>query len=128
TIEINQYVAAHDQIDALHERHAGIVEQVQSLETDARLHFRIDLQQLTAGREIFLPEILREISSAVVSVYPLLGLRDRTFIQVRSGDLKRPTLESEPGWDRAAPQVAQPSSVWIASCSLCESLCYRITS
>src|SRR5439155_4274892 len=83
TIEINQHVAAHDQIDALHERHAGIVEQVQSLETDARLHFRIDLQQLTAGREIFLPEILREISSAVVSVYPLLGVRtERSFKSV----------------------------------------------
>src|SRR5882762_1808764 len=54
-VKINQHIAAENQIDALHEKHLGVVLQVQTAERDQPLHLGPYLQFLLIDdRKVFL--------------------------------------------------------------------------
>ena len=53
-IEIDEHVAAKDDVQALHENHARVVRQVQAAEGNAIAHDLLDLQLFSTRAEIFL--------------------------------------------------------------------------
>src|SRR3981081_324859 len=73
-IEINQHIAAENQIHALHEKHFGIVLQVQTAERDQLFHLGAHLQFLLIdSRKVFSPVELAGVAQRVIAVDAGLG-------------------------------------------------------
>ena len=93
-IEIDQHVAAEDNIEALHERHASVVGKIQAAEGYSAANRWLDLQLLLGGSEVFLAVIRSQIAGAITAVDCIPGVRQGTFIQVGGEDLDGPVLET----------------------------------
>ena len=81
-VEVNQHVAAENYIYTLHERHAGVIEEVEARERNAASQSGRNPQLIVSGIEIFLPVVGREIARAVVPVNAVLAVSERSFVQV----------------------------------------------
>jgi hypothetical protein len=93
-IEIDQHVAAKDQIHALHERHLGVVAEIEAGEVDAGADLVFDLKFVAVGGgEVFPPVEVGGVAQRVGAVDAGLGGFDGTIIEVGCGDLEGPTLE-----------------------------------
>src|SRR5271169_3757793 len=64
-IEIDENVAAEDNVQVLHEGHARIVGQVQTVKGDAGAGGGLDLELFAHGGEIFLPVIRGQVPRAI---------------------------------------------------------------
>src|SRR5579863_835200 len=83
TVEIDQNIAAENQVHALHEKHFGILLQVQAAERNQLFYLRENLQfSLVDDREIFPFVVVRGIAQGVVAINARLGGFDGTVVQV----------------------------------------------
>src|SRR5208282_5908856 len=82
-VEIDQDVAAEDQVEVLQQNHVGVIEEVDAAEFDIGFELCVDLQTVATSNKIFLPKIFREISSAVFTVKTLFGMGHGTLVQIR---------------------------------------------
>ena len=93
-IEINEHVAAENDVEALHESHASVVGKIQTAEGDAAANRRLNLQLFCGRGEIFLAVIRSQIASAVGAVNRVLGVRQGAFVEIGGEDLDGPILET----------------------------------
>src|SRR5258708_39193982 len=93
-VKVNQYVAAENQIHALHEEHLGIILQVQAAERNELLHLGAHLQFLVIeGSEILAFVEIAGIAQRVVAVYAGLCRFHGAVVQIGSQDLHGPALQ-----------------------------------
>src|ERR1700752_218636 len=81
-IKIDQHVAAKDDIHTLHERHAGIVGQIEPAEADVGAAHRIHLELLSLWNKVFLPIGGGEIARAVIAVDGGFGVGQRALVEI----------------------------------------------
>ena len=93
-VEIDQNVAAEDNVETLHEGHAGVVGEIQAAEGDVRADRGLDLELFSGGSEIFLAVKRSQMASAVAAIDRVLGMSQRMLIEVGSEDLDGPVLEA----------------------------------
>src|SRR5580692_3837820 len=92
-VEIDQNVAAQNQVHALHEKHFRIVLQVQAAERDQLFYLRENLQFfLVDDREIFPFVVVGGISERVVAINARLSGFDGMVVQVGRQNFHRPAL------------------------------------
>src|SRR5580704_6707147 len=92
-IEVDQDIAAEDQVYVFQRGHAGIIQHIDAIEIDSGFDFGIDEQALRSRGEIFLLEVRSEISSAVIAIDTLFGMSDGAFIQVGRKNFEGPSIE-----------------------------------
>src|SRR4051794_30778208 len=92
-IEVDQDVAAENNIHAFHENHSSRIEQVQATEGDQRLYLGLHLQALVDAGKIFLPKIRVEVTRAVLAVQSSAGVFQRKLIQVGGLNIELKILE-----------------------------------
>src|ERR1700676_389845 len=82
-VKIDQHIAAENQIHALHEKHLGVVLQVQTAERDQLFHLGAHLQFLLIdGGKVFSPVEFAGVAQRIISVDAGLGGFDGTVIQI----------------------------------------------
>src|SRR5258708_12291605 len=92
-VEIDQHIAAENQIYTLHEKHPGVVLQVETAERDQLFHLGVYLQFLLIdGREVFLLIKIAGVAQRVIAVDAALGGFDAAVIQISSDNLHPPAL------------------------------------
>src|ERR1700675_1892924 len=84
-VKIDQHIAAENQIHTLHEKHPGVVLQVQTAERDQL--FLID------GRKVFLPVEFAGVAQRVIAVDAGLGSFDGAVIQIGGENLDCPAFQ-----------------------------------
>src|SRR5216684_888453 len=94
TVKIDQNVAAENQIHALHEKHPGVVLQVQPAERDQLFHLGAHLQSLLIEHgEIFPLVIVGGVAQRVVAINTGLGGFDGTVVEVGGENFYRPAFQ-----------------------------------
>src|ERR1700675_469517 len=93
-VKIDQHIAAENQIHALHEKHLGVVLQVQTAEGDQLFHLWAYLQFLLIyGRKVFLPVEIAGVAQRVIAVDAGLGGFDGAVIQIGGENLDCPAFQ-----------------------------------
>src|SRR6266851_5074606 len=92
-IEIDQHVAAKDDIHALHECHARIVGEIEPGEADVGASQRIYLELVALRNKVSLPVSRREVAHTVVAVDAGFGMRERALIDIRGKNFNGPVFE-----------------------------------
>src|SRR5579872_3988474 len=94
SIEVDQNVAAEDQIHSLHEEHFGIVLEIEPADDDELLDFRPHLQPLLIERnEVFALEVVGGTPQRVIAVDAGLGGFHRAVIQIGGQNFDGPALQ-----------------------------------
>ena len=93
-IEVNQDIAAEDDVHAFHESHGRILGQVQAAEFDVLANLGLDLHTFPGGREIFLAIVSRQIASAVAAIDGSVGVSQGALVNVGGEDFKGPAFEA----------------------------------
>src|SRR5258706_9167417 len=93
-IKIDQHIAAEDQVHALHEKHPGVVLQIQAAESDYLFHLREHLQFLLIdGREIFASKIIRGRAQSVIAIDAGLGGFHGVIVEIGGNNLNCPAFQ-----------------------------------
>src|SRR5579871_5376762 len=92
-IEINEDVAAEDDVDVFHEDHAGIVGKVEAAEGNQTANRGQHLQLVFTGLKIFFAKVRIKVTSAVTAVNALLGMGQGTFVEVGGQDFQDPAFQ-----------------------------------
>jgi len=92
-VEIDEYIAAEDDVQTLHENHAGVIGKVQAAKGYAVAHKLLDLQLIGRGREIFLTVIGGQVPCAIAAIDCVLCVGKRALVEIRGEDFNRPVLE-----------------------------------
>src|SRR6267378_238690 len=93
-VKIDQHIAAENQIHALHEKHLGVVLQVQTAEGDQLFHLWAYLQFLLIDdRKVFLPVEIAGVAQRIIAVDAGLGGFDGTVIEISGDNLHRPAFQ-----------------------------------
>src|SRR5262249_15621058 len=91
-IEIDQDIAAEDDVHSLHESHAGIVRQIQPAETNAGANGLLNLQLISGCGKVLLTKMHWQIPRAVVAVDGVFGVCERALVQIGGKYFDRPVL------------------------------------
>src|ERR1700675_3282094 len=93
-VKIDHHIAAENQIHTLHEKHPGVVLQVQTAERDQLFHLWAYLQLfLIDGRKVFLPVEFAGVAQRVIAVDAGLGSFDGAVIQIGGENLDCPAFQ-----------------------------------
>src|SRR5271165_2587976 len=93
-VEVDEHVAAEDDVDSLHEDNLGIVPQVQAAERDQLLDLIADPELLVVHRHKILSFVIfRGKTQSIVPVDAGLGSLQGAIVEVRGQDLKLPAFE-----------------------------------
>src|ERR1700730_18856011 len=93
-VKIDQHIAAENQVHTLHEKHPGVVLQVQTAEGNQLFYLGAYLQCLLIdGRKVFLPVEIAGVAQRVIAVDAGLGSFDGTIIQIGGENLHCPALQ-----------------------------------
>jgi hypothetical protein len=94
--EVDENVAAHDQVHAVGERlgrGVGVVHEVESREPDHAPDLRRELEALLVHpREVFVLDVLRDLAEGPVAVQAGVRLRERGRVDVRAVDQHVPLV------------------------------------
>src|SRR5229473_5110462 len=94
TVKIDQNIAAENQIHALHEKHLGVLLQVQPAECDQLFHLGEHLQSLLIEHgEIFPLVVVGGVAQRVVAINAGLGGFDGTVVQIAGENFYRPAFQ-----------------------------------
>ena len=93
-VEIDQHIAAENNVHTGHGRHGGILGKIQPGEPDLGFNFGHDLQLSAFEAEIFFAQRSFDIADAIFTIASRLSGGDRALIQIRGHHLERPPFQA----------------------------------
>src|SRR5580693_1492717 len=93
-VEIDEDIAAEDEIHALHEEHLAVVVEIEAGEVDAAAHFVVDAEFFVfGGREIFALVEIAGVAQGVAAVDAVPGGFDGAVVEIGGLDFEGPAFE-----------------------------------
>src|SRR5579863_3827815 len=90
SVEVDQDVAAEDEVKAFHEEHLRLVLKVEAVEFDVGARLRFDAIERAFVREILGTHVSVEIANSVFGVKTFLTFGNGILVEVGSGDFQLP--------------------------------------
>ncbi|MGA9475077.1 MAG: hypothetical protein WBV36_21600, partial [Terriglobales bacterium] len=92
-IEINEDVAAENDVEALHEKDPGLILKIQAIEFDVGANFVANSEEIALLRKVFVAQLRGCVTQSVFRVQTFAAFYERIIIQIRGHDFESPALE-----------------------------------